>query len=74
MHKPINQRGNQNIQWTQMKMKRQQSKIFGYSKSCSNREVDSNIGLPQEAGKISKKQPNLTPKGARKRINKIQNQ
>ena len=33
-----------------------------------------NRGLPQETRKISNKQLNLTPKRARKRTNKIQNQ
>ena len=32
------------------------------SKSCSKKEVYSNIILPQEIRKISNKQPKLTPK------------
>ena len=37
-------------------------------------ELYSNIVLPQEARKISNKQPNHAPKGTRKRTNKTQNQ
>ena len=54
-------------------MKAQWSKIFGMQQSCSKREGYSNIGLPQEARR-SNKPPNHTPKGARKRINKISSQ
>ena len=44
-------------------------------KAVYMREVYSNIGLHQESRKISDKQPNLTPKGARKRTtNKTQSQ
>ena len=43
------------------------SKIFVMQESCSKREINSNTGLPQEARKFSNKQPNLTPKGDRKR-------
>jgi len=42
-------------------------KPSGHSKS-SSKTVYSNTGLPQRARKISNKQPNLTPKGARKII------
>ena len=59
-------------------MKTQWSKIFGMHQKFSKRpkrEVYSNTGLPQEARKISNKQPNLTPKEARKRrTNKTQTQ
>ena len=41
-------------------------KFYGNNKSSSKREVDSNTSLPQEIKKQIKKQPNLTPKGARK--------
>ena len=41
---------------------------MGYSKSSSKREVYNNTNLPQETRKISNKQPNLKPKGTRKRI------
>ena len=48
---------------------------MGCSKSSSKREVYSNTNLPQETRKISNKQPNITPKGTRKRrTNKTQNQ
>ena len=40
---------------------------MGHSKSSSRREVYSNPRLPQEVRKISNKQPNLTPKGMRKK-------
>ena len=47
---------------------------MGCSKSSSKREVYSNTNLPQETRKISNKQPNITPKGTRKRrTNKTQN-
>ena len=36
------------------------------SKSSSIKEILSDTGLPQEAGKISSKQPNLVPKATRK--------
>ena len=35
---------------------------MGCSKRSSKRELDNNSILPQEARKISSKQPNLTPK------------
>ena len=40
---------------------------MGCSKSSSKREVYSNTSLPQETRKISKKQPNFTPKVTRER-------
>ena len=43
---------------------------MGCSKSSSKRDVYSNTILPQETRKISKKQPNLTPKPIRERITK----
>ena len=46
---------------------------MGHSQRVSEREIHSNIGLPQEIRKISNKQPNITPKGTRKRrTNKAQ--
>ena len=45
---------------------------MGCSKSISKRDVYSDISLPEETRKISNKQPNLTPKGTRKRTNKAQ--
>ena len=48
---------------------------MGHSKSSFKREVYSQTNLPQEVGKISNKQPNLTPEGTReKRKSKIQSQ
>ena len=44
-------------------------------KSSSEREVHSDIGLPQETRKISNTKPNLPPKRIRKRrINNTQSQ
>ena len=43
------------------------SKPMGCSKSSSQREVYSNIILPQEAIKTSNRQPNFTPKPTGKR-------
>ena len=63
---PGNQRRNFKNIWKHMKMKTPQSKTLGYSKSSPKREICSNTGLRQEAKEISNKQPNLTPKGARK--------
>ena len=40
---------------------------LGFSKSSSKKEAYSNTGLPQEAREISNKQPDVTPKEARKR-------
>ena len=40
---------------------------MGFSKSCAKREVHSNTSLPQETREASNKQPNFTPKAARKR-------
>ena len=42
-------------------------KPLGCSKSVSKREIYSNTGLPQETRKISNKQSNLVPKGAKKK-------
>ena len=57
-----------------MKWKHNSSKSLGCSKSNSKREVYSNIGLPQEARKISNKQPNLTGKWAKKKNKQTQAQ
>ena len=40
---------------------------MGCHKSSSKREVYSNTGFPQEKRKTSSKQPNLPPKGIKKR-------
>ena len=53
------------IDWDKWKWKHNGPKSLGCSKICANREVYSNTGLPQEARKISNKQPNLIPKGAK---------
>ena len=52
------------------------SPIFKYcNKSCTQREIYSNIGLPQETRKIKKKnQSNLIPKGTRERTTEVQSQ
>ena len=47
-------------------------KPTGHRKSSSKWEVYSDRSLPQEARKISNKQPKLTPKAARERTNKTQ--
>ena len=58
-----------------MKMKTQMTKPMGCSKNSSKREVYSDTSLPQEMGKFSNKQPNLTPKQTReRRTNKMQSQ
>ena len=43
---------------------------MGHSESSSKWEVYSNTILPQETRKISKKQPNLTPKAIREKTHK----
>ena len=65
---PGNQRRNKKIYGSKWRWKHVGLKLLWCSKSGSKREVCSNTGLPQEARKISNKQPNLTYKGARKRI------
>ena len=55
----VNQTGNQKIPKDKWKWKLNDPKPVGCSKSSSKREVYSNIVLPQEARKISNKQPNL---------------
>ena len=52
--------------WEQMKMKTHSPKPLRCSKSGPKREVYSNTSLSQKARKISNKQSNCTPKGARK--------
>ena len=66
-----NQRENKKIPGDKWKYNDPKSMVC--SKSSSQREVYSDIGLPQELRKISNKQHNLTPKGARRRRNKTQN-
>ena len=67
-----NQRQNKKVHVN--KWKRNGPKSLGCSKSCSKREIYSNIGLLQKAIKTSHKQPNLTPKWARKGTKKTQSQ
>ena len=50
-----------------MKMKTHSSKIYGMQQKRSKREIYSDTNLPQKIRKISNKQPNLIPKGDRKR-------
>lgn len=47
---------------------------MGRSKSNPKREVQSDIGLPQETRKKKKNQPNLLPKTVRKRKRDFQSQ
>ena len=60
------------ISWDKWKRKHNFPKSMGCSKSSSKREVHNYIGLPQETRKISNKTSNFTPKGTRKRTNKVQ--
>ena len=70
-----NQGGNQKIFWDKWKWKHNFPKSMKCNKRTSEREVYSDTGLPQETWKISNKQPNLPPKGIRKRrTNKAQGQ
>ena len=45
----------------EMKLETQHSKIYGYSKSSSKKEIYSDTDLPQETRKISNKQSNPPP-------------
>ena len=67
MGQPGNKRRSKKVHGSQWKWNHNGSKPLGCSKNGSKREVYSNTGLPQETRKISNKQPNLTPKGGRKR-------
>ena len=66
MSKPGNQSRNFRNEWKQMKKKIQWYKPLVSKKNGHKREVYSNTYLPQEARKRSNKQPNFTPKGARR--------
>ena len=66
-----NQSGNQKIPRDKWQWTHNNPKPMGHSKSRPKRNVYSNIILSQET-KISKKQPNLTSKATRDRINKTQ--
>ena len=61
------QRGNLKIPWGKWQWKHDNPKPMWCSKSSSKKEVYSYTSLPQETRKISKKQSNVTPKGARER-------
>ena len=50
-----------------MTHKHNTSKLVGFSKSSSKREVNSNTIRPQERRKISNRQPNFAPKTKGKR-------
>ena len=50
-----------------MKMKNNNPKLMGFSKSSAKREVHSHTSLPQETREASNKQPNFTPKATKKR-------
>ena len=52
-----------------MKMKTQNSKPMGFSKSSAKRKVHSNTSLPKE--KEKNKCPDSTPKTSRKRRNEV---
>ena len=67
-----NQRGSRKIPGDQWKWKHNDPESMRHRKSSSKKEVHSDTSWPQEARKLSNKQPNLTPKGARKRKKKIQ--
>ena len=60
-----NQRGNQKILWDKWQQWHNDPKSMGHSKSCSEREVYSNIILSQETRKISNKPSYFTPKATR---------
>ena len=56
------------------KWRQNDTKSMEHSKSSSKRKVYGDTTLPQETGKISNEQSNLTPKGTRKGgTNKTQN-
>ena len=50
-----------------MTMKHENSKLIGFSKSSSKKEVYSKTILPQKTRKTSNRQPNFTPKTTGKR-------
>ena len=50
-----------------MKMKNNNPKLMGFSKSSAKREVHSHTSLPQETREASNKQLNSTPIATRKR-------
>ena len=50
-----------------MKMKNNNPKLMGFSKSSAKREVHSNTSIPQDTRQASNKQHNFTSKASRKR-------
>ena len=61
------QRRNLKIPGDNWKWKHNDPKQMGHRKSSFKGEVSSTMSLLHERTKISNKQPNLTPKGTRKR-------
>ena len=55
-------KGNKKISRNKWQSKHNKSKPMGCSKSCSKKEVCSNIILPQETRKTLNREPNFTPK------------
>ena len=65
-----NQRENQKITRDKWKLKHNDSKLMGFSKSSTKSEFYNNTILSQEIRKISNKIPNLTHKAIRERRTK----
>ena len=65
MGKQCDQGRNQKVSGNKWKWTHNNPKPMGHSEGSFEREVHSNIGLPEEARKISNKQPNPTPKRTR---------
>ena len=57
-----NQRGSRKIPGDQWKWKHNDPESMRHRKSSSKKEVHSDTSWPQEARKLSNKQPNLTPR------------
>ena len=64
------QRGNQKIPRDKWQPKHDNPKPKVLSKNSSKKEAYCNTILPQETRKITNKQPYITPKATRERINK----
>ena len=64
---PMNHWGNQKLPIDKRKWKHNHPKPMGHSRSSPKMEVYNNKTIPQEAKKISNKQPNITTKRIRKR-------
>ena len=63
-----NQRKTKKVPGDKWEQKHNEPKPMGCSKSSSKRKVYGNTSLLQETRQILNKQPNLTPKGTRKRM------